>query len=95
VGRLPLCLRLVDTAWTGKKKPGGAFAPGFSLNRFYCMKLQFDLPNVCQKEKISPVGKNISFLTNFLLPRGGKRTKNPVKYCYLTGTKQKTNTMNK
>ncbi len=23
------------------------------------------------------------------------KTKNPIKYCYLTGTKQKTNTMNK
>jgi len=78
-----------------KKQARGAFAPGFSLNRFYCMKLQFDLPNVCQKEKISPAGKKIYYLTNILLSDDGKHTKNPVKYCYLTGTKQKTNTMNK
>jgi hypothetical protein len=59
------------------------------------MKLQSELPNVCQKEKISPQAKKIYHLTNILWLAGKHTTKNPVKYCYLTGTKQKTNTMNK
>jgi hypothetical protein len=58
------------------------------------MKLQLDLPNVCQKEKISLRAKKFSHLTNNLLQNEGSHAKNPVKYCYLTGTKQKTNTMN-
>jgi len=49
-----------------KKEARGAFATGFSLNRFYCMKLQFDLPNVCQKEKISLMREKKSHLTDFL-----------------------------
>jgi hypothetical protein len=58
------------------------------------MKLQFEWLNVCQKEKISSDTKKKSDLTNILFLNAWRGTKNPVKYCYLTGTKQKTNTMN-
>lgn len=47
------------------------------------------------KKKPEWVKKKVIFWKtgDFLCFEAG--TKNPVKYCYLTGTKQKTNTMNK
>lgn len=58
------------------------------------MKLQFELPNVCQNEKISQIVKYFLSFANFLLSQAAYNAQNPAKYCYLTGTKQKTNTMN-